>query len=77
MCIFKAVGSGSGLYGSVTTADLGKAPAAAPAAAHAAAPSAGAPGGTYIDLPVSNIRAVIAKRLQQSKQVWLRNYVLQ
>ncbi|KDR24043.1 hypothetical protein L798_09378, partial [Zootermopsis nevadensis] len=64
MCIFKAVGSGSGLYGSITTADLGKAPVAAPAAA---LPSA-APSGIYTDLPVSSIRAVIAKRLQQSKQ---------
>jgi hypothetical protein len=28
-------------------------------------------------LPVSSIRTVIAKRLQQSKQVWLHNYVIQ
>lgn len=60
-----AVGSGSGMYGSLTSADLGKAPVAAPAvAAHPAA----FPAATYTDLPVSNIRAVIAKRLQQSKQ---------
>jgi len=60
-----AVGSGSGMYGSVISADLGKAPVAAPAvAAHPAA----VPAATYTDLPVSNIRAVIAKRLQQSKQ---------
>lgn len=72
MCIFKAVGSGSGLYGSITTADLGKAPVAAPAAA---LPSA-APSGIYTDLPVSSIRAVIAKRLQQSKQVWPCNCVI-
>ncbi|XP_069696667.1 dihydrolipoyllysine-residue acetyltransferase component of pyruvate dehydrogenase complex, mitochondrial [Periplaneta americana] len=63
-----AVGPGSGLYGSVTSADLGKAPAAARAAAPAVARPAPAPGATYTDLPVSNIRAVIAKRLQQSKQ---------
>lgn len=69
-----AVGSGSGVYGSITSADLGKAPAAtaAPAAARAGASAvarpAPAPGATYTDLPVSNIRAVIAKRLQQSKQ---------
>jgi pyruvate dehydrogenase E2 component (dihydrolipoamide acetyltransferase) len=73
MCLFKAVGSGSGLYGSVTTADLGKVPAAG---ALAAATPVAAPSGTYVDLPVSSIRAVIAKRLQQSKQVWLCNYVI-
>lgn len=50
------------MYGSVTSADLGKAPVAAPAVA-------ARPAATYTDLPVSNIRAVIAKRLQQSKQV--------
>lgn len=54
------------MYGSLTSADLGKAPVAAPAvAAHPAA----VPAATYTDLPVSNIRAIIAKRLQQSKQV--------
>jgi len=60
-----AVGSGSGMYGSVTSADLGKAPVVAPAVA---ARPAAVPAATYTDLPVSNIRAVIAKRLQQSKQ---------
>lgn len=74
MCSFKAVGPGSGLYGSVTTADLGKAAplTATPAAAHPAA----APGATYTDLPVSSIRAVIAKRLQLSKQVLFLNYLV-
>jgi len=78
MCLFKAVGSGSGIYGSVTTADLGKVPIAASVGAHAATPSAArpaaAPGATYADLPVSNVRTVIAKRLQQSKQVWLYSH---
>ena len=60
------MGSGSGMYGSVTSADLGKAPVAAPAVA---ARPAAVPAAAYTDLPVSNIRAVIAKRLQQSKQV--------
>lgn len=61
------MGSGSGMYGSVTSADLGKAPVAAPAVA--ARPAAVPAAAAYTDLPVSNIRAVIAKRLQQSKQV--------
>lgn len=60
------MGSGSGIYGSVTSADLGKAPVAAPTVA---AYPAAVPAATFTDLPVSNIRAVIAKRLQQSKQV--------
>lgn len=55
------VGKGSGLYGSITSKDLDKAPAGAPARA--------APGaGDFEDIPVSNIRKVIAKRLLQSKQ---------
>lgn len=54
------------MHGSVTSVDLGKAPVAAPAVA---ARPAAVPAATYTDFPVSNIRAVIAKRLQQSKQV--------
>lgn len=62
-----AVGSGSGMYGSITSADLGKAPVA-PAPTFVAARPAAVPGAAYTDLPVSSVRAVIAKRLQQSKQ---------
>ncbi|CAB3385838.1 Hypothetical predicted protein [Cloeon dipterum] len=59
-----SIGQGSGVFGSVTVADLDRASAAAPS--YAAAPvSAGAP---FVDIPVSNIRGVIAKRLLQSKQ---------
>lgn len=62
-------GRGSGLYGSLTSADLGGLSAAG------AAPSAGAPaqsvsipaGQAYVDIPVSNVRGVIAKRLLESK----------
>ncbi|XP_031850010.1 dihydrolipoamide S-acetyltransferase muc isoform X2 [Nomia melanderi] len=54
---------GSGLYGSITSKDLG---AAAPAAAVQPGVAMGVPGG--FDVPVSNIRAVIAKRLLESKQ---------
>lgn len=62
-------GRGSGLYGSLTSADLGG------LSAGGAAPSAGAPahsvsipaGQAYVDIPVSNVRGVIAKRLLESK----------
>ncbi|XP_046397471.1 dihydrolipoyllysine-residue acetyltransferase component of pyruvate dehydrogenase complex, mitochondrial [Ischnura elegans] len=62
-----AMGSGSGIYSSITAADLASAPAvgAAPSAAPA---QTRAPGAVYTDLPVSNIRAVIAQRLSESKQ---------
>ncbi|XP_055386125.1 dihydrolipoyllysine-residue acetyltransferase component of pyruvate dehydrogenase complex, mitochondrial isoform X2 [Condylostylus longicornis] len=49
--------------------------AAAPAAAAAAAPKPVAPAGGYIDIPVSNIRGVIAKRLLESKQTIPHYYV--
>ena len=63
---------GSGLFGSVTSKDLagasavGAQPSAPAVGAQPAAAVAGVPGG--IDIPVSNIRAVIAKRLLESKQ---------
>ncbi|XP_071451925.1 dihydrolipoyllysine-residue acetyltransferase component of pyruvate dehydrogenase complex, mitochondrial [Hetaerina americana] len=60
------LGSGSGMYASITAADLASAPAAG-AAAPMAAPSR-VPGAAFTDLPVSNIRAVIAQRLSESKQ---------
>lgn len=71
-------GKGSGIFGSIKASDV---PATgAPAAAAAGAPAPGAPrpaaaaafpAGTaspYVDIPVTNIRATIAKRLLQSKQ---------
>lgn len=60
-------GRGSGLYGSLTSKDLSGMESAS------AAPSAGAqavvfpPGQAYVDIPVSNVRGVIAKRLLESK----------
>lgn len=59
--------TGSGLYGSIVVKDLERAPAvgAQPLAAAAAA-AIGVPSG--IDIPVSSIRGVIAKRLLESKQ---------
>lgn len=59
-------GRGSGLYGSITSNDIS-------GMGSAAAPSAGAQnfvipaGAAYIDIPVSNVRGVIAKRLLESK----------
>ncbi|XP_034244998.1 dihydrolipoyllysine-residue acetyltransferase component of pyruvate dehydrogenase complex, mitochondrial [Thrips palmi] len=64
-----SVGTGSGLFGSVTAADLSKATSGSPAAAPAgAAAAAAAPSGSFTDIPLSSMRNVIAKRLLQSKQ---------
>lgn len=54
---------GTGLYGSITSKDL---EGAAVHPAQPAIPGIGVPTG--VDVPVSNIRAVIAKRLSESKQ---------
>jgi len=67
--------AGTGMNGMITAADVESAPVAAPAApAAAAAPGAPAPAAAipapqagFVDLEVSNIRSVIAKRLLQSK----------
>ncbi|XP_060107653.1 dihydrolipoyllysine-residue acetyltransferase component of pyruvate dehydrogenase complex, mitochondrial [Heteronotia binoei] len=45
-----------------------RAPEAAPVAAPVAAPAAALPTGAFTDVPISNIRKVIAQRLMQSKQ---------
>jgi pyruvate dehydrogenase E2 component (dihydrolipoamide acetyltransferase) len=75
-----SVSRGSGFDGSITAKDLQNlapgtvAPPAASAVSGAApAPVAAVPapagaGQKFVDLPVSNIRGVIAKRLLQSKQ---------
>lgn len=72
-------GKGTGIYGSITSKDLdalaatvGSAPAAGtrtPSAAAAAAPPPPPPpsAGPYTDIPLTNVRSVIAKRLLQSK----------
>lgn len=57
----QSIGQGSGFGGSVTSKDLSKAPSGG------ARPSAG--GAPFIDIPVSGVRGIIAKRLLQSKQV--------
>ncbi|XP_056140527.1 dihydrolipoyllysine-residue acetyltransferase component of pyruvate dehydrogenase complex, mitochondrial [Lampris incognitus] len=71
--------SGSGPDGRVTRKDIESfvPPKAAPAVAAAptaaptpavAAPTLSGPAGTFTDIPISNIRRVIAQRLMQSKQ---------
>ncbi|CAG9859678.1 unnamed protein product [Phyllotreta striolata] len=69
-------GKGSGLFGAITSSDLaaleagsGLSPAAGRKAA-AATPGAAAPSASasFVDIPVSGMRATIAKRLLQSKQ---------
>lgn len=58
-------GRGSGLFGSLTSKDLDGMSTGAPSTT-AASPSIPA-GAAYIDIPVSNVRGVIAKRLLESK----------
>lgn len=63
-------GRGSGVYGSIKSSDLAGQAVAQPAAATISAPQGG-----YIDIPVSNVRGVIAKRLLESKQQIPHYYV--
>lgn len=60
----ESVGSGSGLFGSITSKDLGKATPGGPAAEVAAKLA----GAIFTDKKISSIRGVIAKRLLLSKQ---------
>lgn len=68
-------GQGSGLYGSLTSRDLGG--MQADGAGHQVSAQAPVipPGQAYIDIPVSNVRGVIAKRLLESK-VTIPHYYL-
>lgn len=60
-------GAGSGMFGSLTSKDLdGMSSSAGGASSGMAAPTMPA-GAAFIDIPVSNVRAVIAKRLLESK----------
>lgn len=75
-------GKGTGLFGSITSSDLDKLAAGAPTAGAApAAPaakqkSAVVPAGAaYIDIPLTNMRSVIAKRLLESKTTVPHYYV--
>lgn len=62
-----SIGTGSGLFGSITSADLGKASKASAGDSLVSSAKVSADGASS-DLPVSAIRGVIAKRLLQSKQ---------
>lgn len=64
-------GRGSGAYGSITSKDLGSLSSGASAPAPTAVPA----GQAYVDIPVSNTRTVIAKRLLESK-VTIPHYYL-
>ncbi|CAG9773862.1 unnamed protein product [Ceutorhynchus assimilis] len=73
-------GKGTGLFGGITSSDLGAqtATAAAPpkpaaVSSHAAPPTAGA----FTDIPVSGMRKTIAKRLLESKQQIPHYYLTQ
>lgn len=59
-------GKGSGAYGSITSKDLGSL-SSGPAAGSAAPTTPIPTGAAFVDIPVSNIRSVIAKRLLESK----------
>lgn len=67
-------GQGSGAYGSITSKDLGSLSSGGPSSAPPA-PVTIPPGAAYVDIPVSNTRAVIAKRLLESK-VTIPHYYL-
>lgn len=65
-------GQGSGSFGSITSKDLGSLSAGG---ASAPAPISVPAGAAYVDIPVSNTRAIIAKRLLESK-VTIPHYYL-
>lgn len=76
-------GQGSGMYGSITSKDLGG--MAAGGAAHSAAATFSGPsrtaapskGQAFVDIPLSGMRATIAKRLTESKQTIPHYYLTQ
>lgn len=69
-------GRGTGLYGSLTSQDLGGLSSASAGSAQATIQAPVMPAGAaYIDIPVSNVRGVIAKRLLESK-VTIPHYYL-
>lgn len=60
-------GKGSGLFGSITSADLEGAAEGAATPQRAPAPASVPAGASYVDIPASGMRATIAKRLTQQK----------
>ncbi|KAH8413041.1 hypothetical protein KR009_007633 [Drosophila setifemur] len=65
---------GSGVHGSIKSGDLA-AQSAAPKAAEAAKAAPKAAGARFQDIPVTNMRAIIAKRLLESKTQLPHYYV--
>ncbi|XP_017099179.3 dihydrolipoyllysine-residue acetyltransferase component of pyruvate dehydrogenase complex, mitochondrial [Drosophila bipectinata] len=68
-------GKGSGVHGSIKSGDLAAQKPAAAAAAPSAAPARAPAGARYQDIPVTNMRAIIAKRLLESKTELPHYYV--
>ncbi|XP_017115943.1 dihydrolipoyllysine-residue acetyltransferase component of pyruvate dehydrogenase complex, mitochondrial isoform X1 [Drosophila elegans] len=68
-------GKGSGVHGSIKSGDLAGQSAAAKPAAAASAKAPRAAGARFEDIPVTNMRAVIAKRLLESKTQLPHYYV--
>lgn len=71
ICYLFHKGKGSGAYGSITSRDLGSLSSGGGSTPAAPIPT----GAAYIDIPVSNTRAIIAKRLLESK-VTIPHYYL-
>ncbi|XP_070143361.1 dihydrolipoyllysine-residue acetyltransferase component of pyruvate dehydrogenase complex, mitochondrial isoform X2 [Drosophila kikkawai] len=70
-----AAGKGSGVHGSIKSGDLAGQQAAAKPTAAAPAAAARAAGARFQDIPVTNMRSVIAKRLLESKTQLPHYYV--
>lgn len=64
----ESIAKGTGLYGSITAKDLDSAKAAPASAPPVSKGAPGAPPQNFVDIPLTNMRAVIAKRLLESKQ---------
>lgn len=67
MSHFMPSGKGSGIYGSLKSTDLAAKGVAAPTGAAVARP-APVPGASFVDIPLTNMRAAIAQRLTAAKQ---------
>ncbi|XP_065719207.2 dihydrolipoyllysine-residue acetyltransferase component of pyruvate dehydrogenase complex, mitochondrial isoform X3 [Drosophila suzukii] len=70
-----AAGKGSGVHGSIKSGDLAGQQAAGKPSAAAPAKAPRAAGARFEDIPVTNMRAVIAKRLLESKTQLPHYYV--
>lgn len=68
-------GRGSGMFGSFKASDVSGMQKASSAGGASAGPAQVKPGQAFVDIPVSNIRGVIARRLLESK-VTIPHYYL-